>query len=119
MTINTAADNTDTTSTTPRNVSDQELQEFRAFRDSKIRAASLQEGQNMATAAHLADEQAADEAALKKLTDKNLSLRDVFGNSSTDRGRGVLINIHRSGFGSKTTTFARLRRMAAASGLVK
>jgi hypothetical protein len=55
---------------------------------------------------------------LKKLSDKNLSLRDVFGNSSTDRGRGFAINLHRAQFGV-ASPYTRLRRMAVAANLVK
>jgi hypothetical protein len=116
--IDETVDNATPNTATHRNISDQELQEFRAFRDNKLRAAALQEGQNMATTAHLADEAAADAAALAKLTSKQLSLEDAFGNRSTDRGRGLLINLHRGSFG-KSSDYVRLRRMAASQGLVK
>jgi hypothetical protein len=109
----------DTTSTSTRNISNSEYDSYLAFKESKIRDAALAEGQQMASAQHLAEDREADAIALKKLTDKGLSLRDAFGASSTDRGRGAIINIHRSSFGSKTTAYNRLRRMAAAQGLVK
>jgi hypothetical protein len=110
---------TTNTSSSTNHISDQELSEFRAFRESKIRAAGLAEGRAAANSAHLANEAAADAEALAKLTGKNLGLKDCFGNSSTDRGRGTLINLYRSGVGSKAQTYSRLRRMAAAQNLVK
>jgi hypothetical protein len=120
MTINTTADNADNTSTTTRNnISDSEYAAYRAWMDRRIHDAGLAEGRTQASAAQMAEEKVADADALQRLTSKGLGLRDVFGNSSTDRGRGVLINIHRSSFGSKTTAYTRLRRMAAAEGLVK
>jgi hypothetical protein len=109
----------DTTSTSTRNISNSEYDSYLAFKESKIRDAALAEGQQMASTAHVAEEAQADADALQRLTSKNLTLKDVFGNSSTDRGRGVLINIHRSSFGSKTTAYNRLRRMAREAGLVK
>jgi hypothetical protein len=120
MTINTAADNTDTTSasTTPQNISDAEYAAYRAWMDSRIHDAALAQGRREASSAQQAEEAQADADALQRLTSKNLSLKDVFGRLSTDRGRGVLINLHRSQIGSKST-YVRLRRMAAAEGLVK
>jgi hypothetical protein len=114
-------DETADTATSPatrNNISDAELNEYRAFKESKIREASLAEGQQMATAQHLADEAAADAAALQKLTSKNLSLKDAFGRLSTDRGRGLIVNLHRSQFGTNSA-YSRLRRLAVAAGLVQ
>jgi hypothetical protein len=112
----------DATTTTPNrqnaNVSNEELAEFRAFRESKIREAGVAEGQHMASAEYLANEAAADAAALKRLTDRNLTLGDAFGNRSTDRGRGLIVNLHRSQFGVKSD-YSRLRRMAVAAKLVQ
>jgi hypothetical protein len=118
--IDETVDNaTPTTAPTSRNISNEELLEFRAFRESKIRDAGMAEGRAAASAEHLANEAAADAAAMKKLTDKNLSLKDAFGHSSTNLGRGVLINISRSSFGSRDGAYVRLRRMAAAANLVQ
>jgi len=96
-----------------------ELAQFRAWRESRLRETALAEGRNQASAEHQAAELAADSAALKKLSDRGVSLRDAFGASSTNQGRGTIINLHRSGFGSKSDTYSRLRRLARLEGLVK
>jgi hypothetical protein len=116
MTINTAAD---TAAPQPKNVSNSELERFRAWEASNIREAALAEGRNQAGAAQIAEEQQADADALQRLTSKGLTLRECFGRLSTDRGRGVLINLHRSSFGSKSTAYIRLRRMAREQNLVQ
>jgi hypothetical protein len=106
------------TNTATKNVSDAEYQAFRQFQDNKIRETALAEGRNQASTAQLAEEAQADADALARLSSKGLSLKDSFGNASTDRGRGMIVNLHRSQFGAKSA-YTRLRRMAAAQGLVK
>jgi hypothetical protein len=106
------------TITAPKNISDGEYQQFRAWQDSRIREAALAEGRKQASAEQQAEDQASNAAALQKLTSKGLTLKDAFGNSSTTRGRDLLTNLHRNSFTSKSGTYSRLRRLAQAEGLV-
>lgn len=105
-------------STTTNNITDNEYQQFRQWKDNKIREAGLAEGRAQASAERMAEEQAADAAALQKLTSKGLSLRDAFGNTSTAQGRDVITNLHRTSFASGSGDYRRLRRLAQAEGLV-
>jgi hypothetical protein len=100
-------------------ISDTEYNEYRAYKDAKIRDAAIAEGRQQASSEHQAEDAAANADALKRLTDKGLSLRDAFGNSSTTRGRDFLVNVHRSSVGNRSQTYARLRRQAVAQGLVQ
>jgi hypothetical protein len=107
------------TSNTRNNLSDAEYQAFRAFQDDRIRQSALAEGRASATAEHMADDKAADAAAMEKLSSRGFTLTDVFGPLSTQRGRDVLANIHRSSFSSKSGHYTRLRRLAQNAGIVK
>jgi maltoporin len=113
-------DNIDTedTNTTTKNVSDAEYAQFRAWKDSRIREAAIAEGRAQASAERMAEEQAADAAALQKLTSKGLSLKDAFGRASTTRGRDAITNLHRTSFASQSGAYMRLRRLAQSQGLV-
>jgi len=107
----------DTSNTTK--VSDTEYGQFRAWKDKNLRDAALAEGQKMASAQHIAEDQAADAAAMEKITSRGFTLKDVFGPLSTQRGRDALANIHRSSFSSKSGNYTRLRRLAQAQGIVQ
>jgi hypothetical protein len=112
-------DNNQQTLTEPRGLHTHEVAEFRQWRDDRIRQAAIAEAQAKVSAQEHAREAAADAAALKKLEDKGVSLKDCFGNSTTQRGRNVLVNISRTAFSSKSGDYARLRRIARGQGLVQ
>jgi hypothetical protein len=105
--------------TTTQRVSDAELSEFRAFRESKIRESAIIEGRAQASAEGMAADVAADKAAMDKLTSRGLTLKNAFGRLSTQRGRDVLANLHRSSFSSQSGEYTRLRRMAQLEGIVQ
>jgi hypothetical protein len=107
--INTADSNTNTS----------ELAQFRAWRDSRLRESALAEGRQQASAEAQAAERQADADAIRVLAAKQLSLRDCFGNSATQRGRDALTILHRSSFSTRSGVYSRLRRMAADEGLVR
>lgn len=112
-------DPAETIDSTTSRIGDREYQEFRAYKDNKIREAALAEGRAQASAERAAEEQAADAAALQSLTAKGLTLKDCFGTASTVRGRNEIINKHRSSFNTGSGVYRRLRRMAATAGLVQ
>jgi hypothetical protein len=104
----------DTPTTAPTS---SELEEFRAYRDGRIRAAALAQGRAEASAEQQAAEASADADALSYLAAKGLSLKECFGNARTRRGHDVLAIMH----GSQThrKAYVTLRRMAVAEGLVR
>lgn len=109
----------DTITSTTRvsgNISNAELEEFRAYRDAKIRAAALAEGRNAASAEAAEREAAADQAALAYLASHGITLRDAFGASATRRGHDVMVITH--GSPTRRQHYARLRKLAAKEGLV-
>jgi hypothetical protein len=105
-------------STTP-NTNSLDLAEYRQWRDSKIRDAGIAEGMTRASKEQLAQESAADAAALARLTNKGITLKDAFGACSTTPGRNLLVNLSRSSFANQNGLYRRLRRMAAEQNLVK
>jgi hypothetical protein len=114
-----STDTTSTSTTATATISTADYAEFAAYRAAQIRNAALIEGQNMSSAQHIAEEHEADATALKKLSDRGLTLKDAFGPLSTQRGRDTLANIHRSSFSSKSGSYTRLRRQAIEAGIVK
>lgn len=116
--MTTILDDSDSNSSTTKNITDNEYQQFRQWKDSRIREAALAEGRAQASAERTAEEHAADADALQKLTSKGLSLRDAFGRTSTARGRDIITNLHRTSFASKSGAYTRLRQLARAEGLV-
>ena len=95
------------------------LAEFTAWKYAKIRQAGVEEGRRQISTERQAEDQAEDQAAIQQLSKRGVSLRDAFGNSSSARGRDAIAIIHQSGVGSKNGVYGRLRRLAAAEGLVK
>jgi hypothetical protein len=111
--------NNDNTPIKPNSLHAHEVEEFRVWRDTRIREAAIAEAHSIASAEARAAEAAADSGTLKKLEDRGLSLSDCFGNGTTERGRNFLVNLHRSAFKSKSGDYTRLRRIAQGRGLVQ
>lgn len=115
-----ATPNTTGATAQPSSISADEYRQFRAWQDNKIRQQALAEGRSQASAEQQAAEAEADRAALAQLTSKGLNLKDAFGRTSTARGRNTLAVLYQRGVGgSQRGVYGRLRRMAAAEGLVQ
>jgi hypothetical protein len=115
-------DETDIISTTPRSTtptSGTEYEEYRQWKNSRIREDGIAEGRKQASVEHQAQEASADAAALTRLTSKGLTLRDAFGACATTPGRNAIINLSRTSFATQSGLYPRLRRMAVAQGLCK
>ena len=111
--------NTNTEGTSTMNtLTDTEYKEFAAWKESRIRDAARAEAQAEAAQVNVAQEAAADAAALGELEAKGFSLNQVFGHGATPRGRDVLALIHQSAFNRKSDTYRRLRNLARQQGLV-
>lgn len=97
-----------------------EVEEFRKWQLERIRAEERSKAQSEAAQVNMAAEEAADRAALAALEARGVTLEECFGHGTSVKGQNAIKIIYQNGIGSGATKhYPRLRKLAAARGLVK